>query len=271
MKLAISNIAWQQSEEIAVAELLQKYGIRGVEIAPTKIWRSPLDVTPDEIKAYRRLWSNYHVEIVSMQALLFGRPELTIFESDEKRMATLEYLSKIIRFAGELGVTRLVFGSPKNRKVGDLNNTRIEDIAVSFFGNLGKIAKENNCIFCIEPNPTDYGCDFVTNSGDGSSLVRNVDHPGFGLHLDAAGMTLSNENIERSLQSAFDVLRHFHISEPFLEPVTGDAVDHDCFASALQKFGYDQWVSIEMKTRQTGSNLSGVEAALKLARQKYLS
>src|SRR6185312_8026859 len=42
VKLAVSNIAWPQEEDAAVAELLNTLGIAGIEIAPTKIWADPL-------------------------------------------------------------------------------------------------------------------------------------------------------------------------------------------------------------------------------------
>ena len=53
MKIAISNIAWQIEEEPAIANLLQQLNIKGVEIAPTKIWQNPLTTTDAEIKKYR--------------------------------------------------------------------------------------------------------------------------------------------------------------------------------------------------------------------------
>ena len=44
MKLAVSNIAWEPDEDEAVYTLMQKYGVTGVEIAPTKIWDRPNEV-----------------------------------------------------------------------------------------------------------------------------------------------------------------------------------------------------------------------------------
>ena len=36
MKLSISNIAWEEKNDIAVYEFMTKYGFKGVEIAPTR-------------------------------------------------------------------------------------------------------------------------------------------------------------------------------------------------------------------------------------------
>ena len=81
----------------------------------------------------------------------------------------------------------------RTRQAGD---KRVADeIAISFFTAIGEFATQYDCVFCIEPNPTEYGCDFVTTSEQARELVKKVNHPGFGLHLDAAAMTMSNENI----------------------------------------------------------------------------
>ena len=45
-RLAVSNIAWEPHEDDAVAEVLRREGVTGVEIAPTK-WRpTPYDAPP---------------------------------------------------------------------------------------------------------------------------------------------------------------------------------------------------------------------------------
>lgn len=37
MKLSISNIAWDTSNDVKIYDLIKKYGFEGLEIAPTKI------------------------------------------------------------------------------------------------------------------------------------------------------------------------------------------------------------------------------------------
>jgi sugar phosphate isomerase/epimerase len=270
MKIAISNIAWQIEEEPAIANLLQQLNIKGVEIAPTKIWQNPLTATDAEIKKYREFWQGYGIEIVAMQALLFGRNDLTIFESKEKRQATLSYLYKIIELGNKLGVNVLVFGSPKNRTIGDLPEAEVQKIAQDFFYALGEIAVENQVSFCIEPNPPAYNCDFIINSQQGLELVKQTNSQGFRLHLDAAGMTLGEEDLVTSLSKALPYLCHFHISEPFLGQVGDGKVDHETLGKTLKALNYQGWTSIEMRSQSEESNLDSVRKALLIAQQWYL-
>ena len=204
-----------------------------------------------------------------MQALLFGHPELTIFENRERRQQTIKYLNKMIRICGILGAGALVFGSPKNRLVRDLPKPTAEEIAVEFFTAVGKRALDHGCVFCIEPNPVAYGCDFITTSEQARELVGKVNHPGFGLHLDAAGMTLSNEDIASQLPLALPGLRHFHISEPSLEPVGTGNVDHSLIAGLFNASTYNNWLSIEMRHQNCASNVAGIAAALNFVREAY--
>jgi len=247
MKISISNIAWRSEEEPAVAAAMQGLGITGVEVAPGKIGPEPAAIDDDELRGYREVWSRSGISIVAMQALLFGRGELVMFGSDAEREQLLAYFGRIIHLGGVLGAKTLVFGSPKNRQVGDRPPLEACEIAVRFFRSVGRLAADHGTCFCIEPNPPEYGCDFITNARDALALVRAVDHPGFGLHLDAAALHMAGEGAEVIRESA-GTIRHFHASEPMLAQVKpGGAVDHESFARALREIDYARWISIEMR------------------------
>jgi D-psicose/D-tagatose/L-ribulose 3-epimerase len=171
---------------------------------------------------------------------------LTLFGSAAKRLETRDYLCRIIDLGQALGARALVFGSPKNRLVQGSSKTEADKIALDFFAALGSHAMAHDVWFCLEPNPVEYGCDYVTRAAEGVELVQRVAQPGFGLHLDAAAMTLSQDPVEEVFQSALPCWQHFHVSEPFLSPIGSAGVDHRRFASALHEVGYANWVSIEM-------------------------
>lgn len=267
MKLAISNIAWQASEELQVADLLREMGVEGVELAPTKQWPQPLAATDVQVGEYRDLWARRGVRIVALQALLFGRTDLTIFESVATRKATFEYLSGMIRLAGKLGAAVLVFGSPKNRQAGALAPDAARAIAIPFFRDLAVVAADHQTMFCIEPNPTEYGCDFLTTSTAALDLIGAVNHQGLGLHLDAGGMNLAGE-FPTVVDRCLPWLRHFHISEPHLEVIGAGDTDHRGYAETLARISYGGWTSIEMRAAATG-NVRRVADALTYAVDRY--
>lgn len=269
MKIAISNIAWDKTEDKEVAQRMRDLGVGGLEIAPTKVWDRPADVSPSDAALVRRFWEGRGIKVVAFQALLFGHPELTIFVNEETREKTKAYLSKIIHLSSQLGAKALVFGSPKNRRIGELGRIKAWEIAVDFFRSLGQTAKEDNVFFCIEPNPPSYGADFITNTKEAVDLVRRVDHPNFRLHLDTGIMTINQEDYRGSIELGLPYLSHFHISEPNLVLIGEGGVPHEEVAGALRTLGYKGFVSVEMRDNLLPSNIEAVKRALDLVCRVY--
>lgn len=270
MRIAVSNLAWDPSaEDVAMAELFGRMEVGGVEVAPTKVWPAPLEAARGEILRYRRFWSDRGIEVVAMQALLFGQPQLALFGSGGDRDRLAAYLSGIIALGGALGAGALVFGSPGNRRRGPMEPERAMEVAAEFFRAMGAVAVEHGTTLCIEPNPEAYGCDFVTTVAEGTELVARVAHPGFRLHLDAGGMTLNAEAAAEVIPPAAALSRHFHVSEPNLAPIGEGGADHGAFAAALRAAGWNRWISIEMKPAASGPGAAHVERALRAARHSY--
>jgi sugar phosphate isomerase/epimerase len=269
MRLAISNIAWPTGADAEALPLLKEHGVAGVELALTKIWPEPLAATAEELDKYRAWLESRGLSIVALQALLFGKPDLLLFGSPSAREAMHDYLVEIIRRAARLGAGALVFGSPGNRKHGNLDSAAAFAVAIPFFRRLGEVAAQHGVAVCIEPNPPAYGCDWITTVREAIELVDAVSSAGFGLHLDSAGMHLAGDGAAAVLAAGSRV-RHFHASAPFLEGVSSGDVPHGEYAAALADQGHRGWVSIEMaepKLRPTWQE--GVRTALGFVRQTY--
>lgn len=272
MKLAVSSIAWTNEEEAEIAELLKELGVKYVEVAPTKLWGEPVEASGDEVQKYVEWWKKYDIEIVAFQSMLFAHPDYKIFESEENREITKTYLQDFTGLAGKMGAQRMVFGSPKNRQKGELSGDEAQSIAIKFFREIAETAQQNNTVFCVEPNAPQYNCDFVTTAQEGIELVKMVDHPGFGLHLDIACMTLAGDDVTKSIKAGAHYIKHFHISAPMLEQVEDrDDVDYRGSAQALKDIGYEGCISIEMRPGDTGSNKERVRKAVLFAQDVYSS
>ena len=270
MNIAISNLAWNLDEREQVAEILADLSIRGVEVAPTKIWPDPTAVNPRALHDYRAWWNDRGLEIVATQSLLFGRPDLMLFGDAEARQRTRAFLEEMVRVSAELGAGVIVFGSPHNRVAGAMDGEEARRIAADLFGELGEVAVRRGARVCLEANPPEYGCDFIQTTQQAVDFVRHVDHPGFRLHVDTSTMTINRERIEESLGSGIDLTAHLHISEPYLTPVPSDgATDHQRIARTLRDLGYDHWVSIEMLAGAGVSNVETVRAALAYVAATY--
>lgn len=268
MNISISNIAWDQKEADRIATVLHRSGVRGVDVSPTKVWRTPETVSDNEIRTYRQYWTGKQIRIIAVQSLLFHHPELQLFGDTQTRRDTVHYLSKMIALASALGAGRVVFGSPKNRRKGSLTLGQTMNIAVDFFHQLGEIAFKYHVLFCIEPLPQETGCDFVTTAKQGIELVKEVHSRGFGLLLDSGAMTVNGEEYGQTIEDSFEWIEHIHISEPNLALVGSRGTDHKAMASALRRLNYTKWVSVEMLTAGS-DHVQSVSRALDFVTKIY--
>lgn len=270
MNIAVSSIAWTNEEEADVAALLRSMEVTRVELAPTKIWQDPTRATFDEIQRTIDWWSRFGIEIVAFQAMLSLRPDLKLFQDTVNRGDCGAYLSDFVKMAGQMGVGRMIFDSPANRQRGEVSERDAFEVATGFFSSIAEVASRNQVVFCIEPNPAQYGCDFITKASEASTLVNAVNNPGFALNLDTACMALAGDDIGKTIRSYKDVLQHFHVTSPMLEQVEQRPdVDHVAAAEALKAIGYDKTVSIEMRPGDVGANVTRVAKAVKFAQDTY--
>ncbi len=199
MKLAFSNIAWTPHDRPDVLKLLRGHGFTGIEVAPTKVWPEWQGATVAAAKQYRASLEAEGFVVPALQAVLFARPEARLFDHDGERALT-EHLTHVADLAGALGAKAVVLGAPRQRTRGELSIGEAMSRAADVLRPLAKIYAERGTCLCIEPNPRRYACDFVINAAEGVELVRRIDHPGFGLHLDAAGMFLEEDDLARGVE-----------------------------------------------------------------------
>jgi len=245
---AVSNIAWERHDDESILALLSEYGVTGVEIAPSKVWTDLGSVSEKAAAAYREFLADHGFSIPALQAILYGHPELQVF-APRTHSAFFDRLETVARIASWLGAPVLVFGAPKNRKRNGTAYSEAFKTAAEFFHKAGEIVAKYACVLGIEANPVEYQCDFITNTADAASLVAAADSKGIALHIDSGATAMTKEKIGDVISGLHTRFVHYHISEPMLENVSGNLVDHESAFRALKKIGYNGAVSIEMKQK----------------------
>lgn len=269
MRLAISNIAWDVQEDLAVAKLLDKFGVDAIDVAPGKYFPDPANTKDEDIANVRRWWADHGIEITGMQALLFGTTGLNVFGDSKSQEAMLEHLRAVCRIGAGLGATRLVFGSPKNRDRSGLSDTQALEQALGFFRRLGDAAQEHGVIVCLEPNPTRYGANFMTTSEETAHVVAAIGHGAIRMQFDTGALTINGEPPEAVLECSARLIGHIHASEPDLLPLGDGGTDHQLMHKALRQHLPDHVVSIEMVATKEEPHLHSIERALACAVECY--
>ncbi len=255
MKLSISNIGWDGLYDEKVYKLMNKYGFKGLEIAPTRIFTSdPYDRLEEASGWIDNLGNEYGFEVPSMQSIWFGHVE-SLFGTEEERQCLLDYTKKAILFAKTIGCKNLVFGCPRNRNVPEGRDGAELD---GFFKEIADFALENNTVIGMEANPPIYNTNFVNDTKSALDLIYRVDSDGFKLNLDVGTMIHNEEDVDE-LVGKVHLINHVHISEPFLKPVKERQL-HSKLKQVLENESYNGYVSIEMGKVE---NLKDIEAVMK--------
>jgi hypothetical protein len=216
--LAISNIAWPESETRNVLALLERYRIRNVEVA------------------YPRPMTG----AVSMQSILYGT-DIQLFDHE----SFFPHLRDVLERCVSLGVKRLVFGSPRQR-TPPLDMTFAAQL--DYFRCIGDLCQTYGVVFCLEPNASGYGCTWLTTSRDVFDFVRAVNHMYVRMNLDTGNYDMENDTTDVGPMFAGGWVGHIQISAPYLAPVHNvlDWGLHPIIAAAA-RHRYDGYISLEMK------------------------
>lgn len=259
MSLGISNIAWPTNLDNDVASLLTSRGVYSVDIAPSKYFDLSAAPRASEAEEVRYFWESKGFLIRGMQSLMYGSA-LNIFGSDIDREDMLAWLDNLCRIGAHLGASRLVFGSPKNRFRVGMSQAESLVIATEFFMRLGDIAERHRVSICLEPNPIEYGANFLISSSETADFVQSLDHPAIRMQLDTGAMVLCGEEEDDLLENVSEIVGHIHLSAPGLKPL------HQSDLSIVEKLEWalglpgDFVPTIEMLT--TGPALAAEEIEL---------
>lgn len=266
MRISISNIAWDPTDDEAIATLLKTLHVNAIDIAPGKYFKNIQQTTSQEIRKVKTWWHDRGVEIVGMQALLFGTEGLNLFSNSSQRM--LEHLQAVMKIASELHATKLVFGSPKNRDRSGLTDSETQQKADDFFGQVGDLAKKAGVFLCLETNPPVYQCNFMTQMDETAKVVKRTNHPHIRLQLDTGAMLINQEPGSLIAKYA-DMIGHIHLSEPHLKPLGSVKSDHSEYANAFSVFTKNTVATIEMIKPEGEQPLQQIEKSLRWALATY--
>lgn len=248
--LAISNLAWTSADEAAILPWLVRWGAQGVEVAPGRLG-SWAELAPGRLRAYRDLLGANGLVASSLQAVFYGREDVTLLHEEARFNAMCEHMKQVAEIASALDAHKIVFGAPRQRRRGALEPAAAMALAAERLASLGAIAADAGACLGIEPVPAVYGGDFLETAEDVIDLVRRIGHPGVRVHLDTACVTLGGGDIGRAIAAAGADLAHFHLAEPDLGDFATPRMPHARAFAALAAAGYQGWTAVEMLGKGT--------------------
>jgi sugar phosphate isomerase/epimerase len=255
MKFCASNIAWTYGERLVAYAVLQNAGFTGLEIAPRIFFAEEPDVfLPSDRRVIRALAEveEAGLQLVSMQALLFGVEGAALFGATEERQRFNLAMQRAISLAGRLGIANLVFGSPRQRVIPPgMTALDAMEIAAKCFLHLAEQAQAAGTKILIEPNPAEYGTNFLNRQAEVEVFLDLVNHPAVCGIIDTGAMTMNDEGFA-DIALCLPRIAHVHCSAPQLAPAPPTDAEAKRVLEGLMRLGYHGTVSIEMKRAVNG-------------------
>ena len=247
MKFAICNEIFQGWKIEDTLTYAAKVGYAGVEIAPFTLANSVNDISPSERRKIRETAARHGIEIAGIHWVLVKPEGLYINHPDRSiRERTADYFCDLVDFCADLGGTRMVVGSPKQRNVMlGVSPEQAWDWAASTFRNAVAQAEQREVTICFEPlAPAETN--FINTAAEALQFVQQVPSPRFKIILDVKAMCSESKPIPQIIRESWPHFAHFHANDRNLKgPGFGD-VDYKPIAAALKEVGYQGFVSVEV-------------------------
>lgn len=247
MKFAICNEMFEGWEFSRVCEAARNAGYTGVELAPYTLGKPVTEVSANERRAIRTAARAAGVEIACTHWLLAQTSGLHISGPDPAvRQRTIDYLVALIRLTGDIGAITMVFGSPKQRCVGEGRSAEEAwKLAADTFSALIPSLAEQGITFCLEPLSPDE-TDFLTTAAEAARMIRHLNSPHIRLILDVKAMSAEAKPIPDIIRENAPILGHFHANDTNLRGPGFGNTDFRPIAAALEDIRYQGWISVEV-------------------------
>jgi sugar phosphate isomerase/epimerase len=247
MKFGICNEifeGWSLPDTFAYAK---RAGYDCVEIAPFTIAPRVTDVSHEERARIRQFAADAGIAISGIHWVLVKTEGLHLTHPDETiRAQTSAYFVELVDFCADLGGTRIIVGSPKQRSLmPEVDYETAWAFAAEAFRPAVGRAEERGVVICIEPlGPGET--DFINTVAEGVRFAGKLQSPAMSVIIDVKAMATEPTPIPEIIRRHAGQFAYFHANDPNLKgPGFGD-MDFRPIAAALDETGYDGVISVEV-------------------------
>jgi sugar phosphate isomerase/epimerase len=254
MKFAICNEIFQGWNLPEVFGYVAKLGYDAIEIAPFTLANSVNDISADQRQHIRDLAALNRIEIAGIHWVLVKPEGLYINHPDPAtRARTAEYFCDLANFCADIGGSRMVVGSPKQRNImPGVSSEQARNWAIETFRDPVRQAAARQITICFEPlAPAETN--FINTASDALLFVQQIPSPHFQIILDVKAMSSENMPIPQIIRDSWPHFAHFHANDPNLKGPGFGQTDFKPIAAALKEVGYNGFVSVEVFNFEDGA------------------
>jgi sugar phosphate isomerase/epimerase len=247
MKFGICNEIFKGWSLEEAFQFAARSGYDAVEIAPFTLAKSVEHISQQERTRIRDTASRAGIEISGLHWVLVEAEGMYLTHPDlEVRRRTSRYFVELVDCCADLGGSRIIVGSPKQRNVMEgVTQEQAWDWAIESFRDSVKRAEDRGVILCFEPLSSEE-TNFVNTAEEGLRFAEEFQSPAMSIILDVKAMCAESKPIPQIIAESAGRFEYFHANDRNLKgPGFGD-VDFVPIVEALRKARYDGFVSVEV-------------------------
>jgi len=242
---------WKLEDAMAFAK---KAGYDAIEIAPFTLASYVTQIPATQRHAIREAAAQTGIAISGIHWVLVQAEGMYVTHPDAAvRDKTAQYFVDLVDFSADIGGTRIIVGSPKQRNVMEgVSFQQAWDWATGVFRPAVKQAERKGIVICFEPlAPAETN--FINTAADGIRFTQQLNSPAFQIILDVKAMSSEGKPVPQIIRDSWPHFAYFHANDVNLKgPGFGD-VDFKSIAAALKEVGYDGYVSVEVFKFEEGA------------------
>lgn len=248
MKLGICNEIFQDwNEWQRICDYVADVGYDGIEIAPFTFADDVKEISAATRADIRRIAAEGGLEIIGLHWLLRGPKDVHLTTADRAtRDRTAQYLVDLTNCCADIGGSRMIFGSPKQRNLIDgVSYQQAFDNAREVFEKVLPVLADREVTLCMEhlsPTETSF-CDTAARTVE---LIDAIGHPNFQLILDTKAMAKEPLSRAETIRKYAKYLRHYHANDENLKGPGFGAIDFAPIIAALKEIDFKEYISVEV-------------------------
>src|SRR5260221_10153897 len=233
VKFAICNEIFQGWKIEDVFTHAAGWGYNGVEIAPFTLAEAVTDISGAERKRIREAATERGISVAGIHWVLVKPEGMYINHPDQTiRQRTSNYLCDLVDFCADLGGTRMVVGSPKQRNImSGVSASQARDWAAETFRAAVARSESRAITICLEPL-SQAETNFINTAAEAIEFVKPFNSARFQIILDAKAMCSEAKPIPQIIRESWPHFAHFHANDKNLKgpgfgeldfkPIAGD-------------------------------------------------
>lgn len=241
MKIGFNLLLWTahvRPEHWPILEALKRCGYDGVEIP---IFEGSPDHYADLGRELERLG------LAATGIALFPSVDMNPIGADPaQRAAGLKHMSWILECTAAMGAQ--IVGGPLHSSLGHFSGEAVTPVerqhGIAFHRAAGDVGQKLGVTIALEALNR-FECYFLNTAADLGAYLTDVDHPNVAGMYDTFHANIEEKDPIGAIAQIAPHLAHMHVSENDRGTPGKGHIDFDTTFAALQRVGYDGWVTIE--------------------------